>query len=180
MNICRSIAAASLLLLSPASAQVVGKALERPDPASLTVPDVTFTPTKSDLRRFDEYYYFNKPGIDYARAFADLDQCRGYAQAAKFVSFTPMMVPLGADAIRTPEFKPGMQPGLLVAFLIADAESDYGRVMARRCMHFKGYARYGLTRALSKQMDQGSDAEKLGRQALLASGPQPQAGAVEP
>jgi hypothetical protein len=164
----------------PAFAQTVIKPVERPDPAGLAMPELAFVPSKSDLRNFDEYFYFHKPGVSYERAFADLDQCWGYGLATKLLGDTPSVVPLGGDAIKAPMFKQGVNPGFVVGAILAGAESDKGLISYRRCMTYKGYARYGLSRAIFGQIRKGSDADKLGRLALIASGPQPQAGAIEP
>lgn len=176
-------AIASLLLLAfSASAQTVITPLVRPDPATITVPDTTFTPTKSDLRRFDEYFYFYKAGVGYERAFGDLDQCRTYGEASKLLTMPPTFVPMGGDVIKEPLFKPGIYPppGILVTYLIQNAEEDNVRATVRRCMEYKGYGRYGLSRAIYKKIDTGTDAENLARLALIASGHQPAAEAIDP
>src|ERR1043165_3550951 len=61
---------------------IVVKVLERPDPTTVTVPDMAFKPGRSDLRGFDDYFYFHKSGVSYERAFTDMDQCRIQSEMA--------------------------------------------------------------------------------------------------
>lgn len=160
--------------------------LERPDPATLKVPEIN-TPAKSDAGRFDDQFFFYKSGVSYARAFADMDQCRINVAMARMFAPTPRFVPLGR-ALETPAGRSGWElfpmfglGGMLLAdAFIAGAEDDLALATARKCMAYKGYRRYGLSRGLSKQIDSGTDAEKLGRRALIASGPLPQAEVLEP
>ncbi|HWU54627.1 MAG TPA: hypothetical protein VN175_03935 [Rhizomicrobium sp.] len=181
--------AACLLGGTPCFAQTVIKPLERPDPGTITVPDMTFAPTKSDIRRFDEYFYFHKPGVSYERAFADLDQCRIYGMVAIFGGLPPSVVPLGGpQMLDKPYDGPTMMTpfigwlgdAIMRATIVADIMEGLARSTNRRCMMWKGYARHGATRALWKQIDTGSDAEKLARQAKLASGPIPSTQTLEP
>ena len=154
--------------------------MDRPDPATIIVPDMVFSPSRSDIRRFDEYFYFHKPAVSYERAFADLDQCRMFGLAAKILPVPPPVVPLGGEVVKFRVFKEGMEPGIILALILGGVESDQGQADSRKCMWFKGYLRYGLSRAIFKKIDQGGDAEKLGRLALIAAGAAPQAGAIEP
>jgi hypothetical protein len=59
-------------------------------------------------------------------------------------------------------------------------EEDLEKTTDRRCLAYKGYHRYGTTRAIYKQIVSGTDAEKLARKAVIASGPPPQAEALGP
>jgi hypothetical protein len=69
--------------------------------------------------------------------------------------------------------------GLAIAALIADSvQEELVNLAARKCMAYKGYHRYGITRAIYKQLDSGTDGEKLARKARIASGPAPQAEAL--
>jgi hypothetical protein len=74
----------------------------------------------------------------------------------------------------------GLGGMILANALIADAEADMAIATSRKCMAYKGYGRYGVSRALSKQIDSGDDAEKTGRRALIASGAAPKTGMLEP
>ena len=188
---------ALLLLIDPVSAQTVITPLERPDLASIAVPDMaSFKPTQSDIRRFDDYFYFHKDGVSYERAFADLDQCRRYGMVAQGLAITPTVVPLGGllvkDAPKPGMFDPtyntntfgsplGSAIGYaLVSMIAASYLDELAQGTIRRCMMWKGYSRYGTSRALWKEIDKGNDAEKLVRRALLASGLKPAMAALDP
>jgi hypothetical protein len=180
-----ALAATCLLTISAGffsvSAQTVIKSLERPDPATVTVPGMAFKPILSDIRRFDEYFYFHKPGISYERAFADLDQCRIYGLFQQLSVIPPDFLPLGGELISDP--KPGftyVQGGILDYYFTQQANEDNERATVRRCMAFKGYARYGTSRAIGKQLESGTETEKLARRALIASGPDPQDRVIDP
>lgn len=171
------------LLVLPAAGQTAITLLQRPDAASITVPDMaSFKPAPSDMRRFDDYFYFHKEGVSYERAFADLEQCRINAAMAQLVPQVPEIIPVGDEATGNPQLsnRTFLFGGMIAAFLIAEAEGDYAAFTNRRCMAFKDYRRYGTSRALFKQLDSGSDTEKQARKALIASGPSPAAEAIEP
>ena len=170
-----------------ADGETVLKPLERPDSTTITVPDMTFTPGKADLRRFDEYFYFHKSGVSYERAFADLDQCRMYSQMAQLVPLMPRYIPLGGDPVKTPGPSSwnafpmfGLVGVLMADIIVADVTEDLAIATGRKCMAYKGYQRYGTSRKIFKQIDSGTDTEKLTRKALIASGPEPQLEATEP
>lgn len=176
-----ALAVAALCLAMPAAAQIIEiKPVERPDPASLSLPDMAFKPTPRDIRRYDTYYYFHKPGVSYERAFTDFDQCHGYALSSQFGMLTPTIIPLGAAAIQDESSRRAARAnafvmfGLLGSILISEAEDGNARATVRKCMTYKKYVRYGLSRALFKKIEEGTDAQRLGRWALLAASPAPQ------
>lgn len=181
-----ALAAAALCLAIPAAAQDAEiKPVERPDPTSLSLPDLAFKPTPRDIRRYDTYYYFHKPGVSYERAFADFDQCHGYALSSQLGMLTPTIIPLGAAAIQDGSSRRaaysnafamyGLVGMGIAAIFISEAEDGNARATVRKCMTYKNYVRYGLNRALFKKIEEGTDAQRLGRWALIASGPAPQA-----
>src|SRR4051812_30901585 len=50
------------------------------DPNSIAVPDLAFTPNAGDARDYDKYFYFNRPGTDFATAYADIQECDNFAR----------------------------------------------------------------------------------------------------
>jgi len=172
-----------LLLISPASAQAVITPLQRPSAASIIVPDMgSFKPTPRDARNFDDYFYFHKDGVSYEDAFADLEQCRINAAMAQLIPDVPDVIPVGDAATNNTRLSDRTFPffGMVGGFLIAGAEEDNAILTNRKCMAYKGYRRYGTSRALFKQIDSGSDAEKQARKALIASGAVPAIEAIGP
>jgi hypothetical protein len=165
------------------------RALERPDPSSVTVPDLRFTPTPGDVADYDEYYYFYRQGVSYEQAFADLDQCRMYVLASSLTSvLPPRFVPLKGDVVSRSDSKIvdfyyasyGIVGGLLAGAVMDEENSENARGTNKRCMAYKGYSRYGTTRDIWDRIAAGGDAEKLARMARIASGPEPQAKAIDP
>jgi len=180
--------------------------LERPDAATITVPDMAFTPGKADNRRFDEYFYFHKAGVSYERAFADLEQCRINSFFIQYNITQPRFIPLGEQAASISRNEQAVSGaanssgmfanvfggntivgtvGGVGAFLIVGAilsgEAEFRAIRTvRKCMAYKGYSRYGISRDIYKRINSGTDAEKQARMALIASGPEPRTGAIEP
>ncbi len=176
--------------LLSAAAQEVITPLERPDPAHITVPDLNFAPSPHDIKNFDSHYYFYKTGVSYEAAFADLDECRMYSLASDFVVFKPpKFIPLGddiagdgsrKDVTSTSLWRRAFSQGILIAAIAEQAHEDDVLETTNRCMAYRGYARYGVSRDIADEIDAGSDAEKLARQALIASGPKPAMKAIDP
>jgi hypothetical protein len=170
-----------------ASAQPTIKSIERPDPASVTVPDLAFKPGRRDPVGYDDYFYFHKSGVSYERAFADMDQCRIQGEMAQIVAPIPRFIPLGGEPVNRPErdrWAPFAMYGvigmIMADIIIESVQEDLAMTTGRKCLAYKGYHRYGTTRTIYKQIDSGADAEKLARKARIASGPPPQAEALVP
>ena len=180
-------AAAAVLLLcgSEASAQI--KPLDRPDPKSITVPNLGFTPTLRDQHMFDTYFYFYKHGVSYETAFTDLDQCRMIALETGINVFAPpKFVPLGSNMVHeqhydiAPSFQFGLTGLVMAAIILQSQQDDMRAATGARCMFYKGYTLFGTSRAIFQKLNAGSDAERLARLALIASGPKPAIGEIEP
>ncbi|HEX2592856.1 MAG TPA: hypothetical protein VHL34_15245 [Rhizomicrobium sp.] len=157
--------------------------VERPDPASIVVPDLTFKAIARDYWRYDSYFIFHKDGVSYEQAFAELDQCRIYSLSARTAVTVHPFVPLGGEVEKRDYTDRPRTGNGLVGSMMEDAmienEWHYAVIATfRRCMYFKGYARYGTSERISKLIDAGTDAERLARLALIASGPKPTSGAV--
>jgi hypothetical protein len=158
---------------STADERTALRSLERPDRSSVNIPKVEETTS-------DDYFYFYKSGISYEKAFSDLDECRIYSLSARVIPIPPRFVPLGSDVeqpeslTRTGWSMPyGLIGGLVAEAFIAGAERDSANAANRRCMAYKGYSRYGTSGSSWNQIAKGTDAERLARLALLASGAQP-------
>jgi len=179
-----AVVAASLLASAqlPAVADGVLKPLDPPDPASISVPHMATVAKPNEARDDDAYFY--KSGVSYNAEFADLDECRMYALTTKSVALPSRFVPLGSDVIREKATPVLMSYGVIGAIVgdifIEQDRRDTDRATTKRCMAYKGYSRYGMPEAAWKEIDAGSDAEKVGREALIASGPKPAAEAIDP
>jgi hypothetical protein len=152
--------------------------LDRPDPSSVGVP-------RPEVASSDDYFYFYKTGVSYQRAFSDLDECRMYSLQAQLTPVPPKFIPLGSAAVKSEgtarvaaQF--GLVGLLVIGPIIESGEEDAAEASNRRCMMYKGYSRFGTSRASWKQIKAGTEAERLARLALIASVPPPSAGAIGP
>ncbi|HKY18346.1 MAG TPA: hypothetical protein VJL82_05380 [Rhizomicrobium sp.] len=160
-----------------------------PDPTTVTIPDLSFKPSKRDAGRYDEYFYFHKSGVSYEKAFTDLQECAAYSQVFQFMLSPPHFVPLGSEPYKADQSQhydnAFLQFGLIGVGILGfamDILASYDeRVNTRRCMGYKHYQRYGTSRAIWRQIDKGNVAsQKIARLALIASGPVPAGEPVEP
>lgn len=145
------------------------------------MPDLAFQATPEDEQNFDKYYYFNRPDTDFATAYADISECDGYARGlSSGIAYQQAPYPYAgtmAGAV-----------GGLIGNAIADAIAGSAekrrmrRVNMRKCMNFKGYDRYGLSKSRwqSFNFEEGlasvKDEERqrcLKQQALVASSYKP-------
>ncbi len=156
-----------------------------PSADSVSMPELAYEETQENIDNYEKYYYFHRPETDFETAFADIRECdahaRGLFRGNQNVDMGPAMIQYGMLG--------GAVGGLLGA---AIGDAIYGsaeirrkrRINMRRCMFFKGYARYGLDEDLWEEFnfEEGNSSvpeedrqRMLAQQALVASGPQPTA-----
>jgi len=179
---------AALVLLvssvSPAMAEESGDAAAN-DPASLTMPELTFAATPEDVAAYDKYFYFHRPDTSFSEAYVDIKECDALSSGISYYGGGDSAAMAGAMA----------QYGVLaggvggaIGSLLADAifgsaerRRQY-KVNLRNCMGFKAYHRYGLSQDLWKKFnfEEGNGRKResereaaLQLQALVASGPVP-------
>lgn len=167
---------------NPAAAMTASEAMKYvPDSASVAMPDLAFAETPQDAADFDKYYYFNRAGTSFAEALADLRDCdelaRGLASGYKWQDTPYPYTGTMAGAV-------GGAIGNAFAEAIVGSANRRAlrRTNMRRCMHYKGYSRYGVTKELWVRFnfEEGfSSVEEIRRQGMLAmqakvaSGPAP-------
>jgi hypothetical protein len=155
-------------------------------PATVAIPDLSFEPTERDISGYSDYFYFHKDGVTYAKASADMKECSSYSQALTPMGITPDFVPIGGapdpDAQSKYKEQVAMHSGLVgsifVSIILSGSQAE--RANTRRCMGYLGYQRYGVSRSIWSKLTKGSDEENAKVFALIASGPHPQAEALEP
>jgi hypothetical protein len=155
-----------------------------PDPASVVVPDLTFTPTKRDPNHYWEYFAFHKAGATYQKAFADLVECAGYSHYLVASGPVPKVVMFGdgrkiARDDAAPMFA-GVVPSIIFAMASNSVNHSVERANTRRCMAYKDYKRYGLNSAIWDKISDGSEVVIIARLALIASAPTPPAVEIDP
>lgn len=175
---------AGVLLVLTAMAAVQAKAADIPPPpdqATVKMPELAFTTTPEIEDSFDKYFYFNRAGTNYVEAWSDLIDCDLLASGlSSGVGYQPVYYPYAgtmAGAVG------GAIGNAMAAAIFGSAEKRrVRRVNMRRCMHYKGYQRYGLEKELWQKFnfeegfsmtDAPERSAKLGQQALVAAGPKP-------
>ena len=154
------------------------------DADSVPMPKLAFTADAEIERNYFKYFFFHRENTDFATAYADLQECDGYAQGISHrASGVAVPYPYAGTI--------GGAVGGVIGNVIADAVFGSSerrmqrRVIMRTCMGFKEYKTYGLPKDLWGEFnfDEGNktvaDArrqELLRMQARAASGPRPQIG----
>lgn len=151
-----------------------------PDPGSLTMPNLSFAETEDDIENYDKYFYFQRGDTTFPDALRDIRECDSRARR--------MWRGERSDRQDIAAGPYGLVGVAAQAFIFGPAQDRmFRRANLRRCMFFKGYARYGLAKpnweAFNFQRADGDLAEAdiqrmLVRQALVAAGPAPQANAL--
>jgi hypothetical protein len=180
--------------------------LQRPDPKTVTLPNLNASPTPGETPHFNKTFYFYKPGVSFEDAFADLDQCRIYAASAQMNTLPRKFVPLGGPDLNenTPVTRTtimvtvprlagvsaagaaaGAAAGSVIGMgivyaMVEEAKLDLSNATNRRCMAYKGYQRFGTWRSISRKIEDGTETDRIARLALIASGAQPHGKAMEP
>lgn len=157
------------------------------DAASVPMPNLGFTPDAEIERNYFKYFFFQRDGTDFNVAYADLQECDGYARGLSHRASGPSYVPVPA----TMAGAVGGAIGGAIGNVMADAifgsaeRRRQRRINMRTCMGFKGYGTFGLPRNLWTEFnfDEGNSGlpenrrqELLRMQARAASGPRPQIG----
>jgi hypothetical protein len=173
--------AAAMGAAQPASGQVPAVEAYDPsgiDPSSIPLPRLDFEPTAQDRSNYDKYFYFNRADTDFATAYADLQECDGYARGLTY-------------RVTGGGYHGAL--GNIMADAIADAihgsaeRRRQRRSIMRTCMRFKGYRAYGLRKSLweafnfeegNARIEESERQHRLQVQARVASGPQPRAEAI--
>jgi hypothetical protein len=176
--------AAAFFAAQPVASQPSAAATAAIDPSNIAMPDLRFEPDEEDVRNYDKYFYFHRADTDFATAYADLQECDGYARGLSYsVGGGPVPYPYAGTI--------GGAIGGAIGSVLAD--SIFGsaerrrqrRLNMRTCMTFKGYRTYGLRKSLwedfnfeegNSRVEEARRQRLLQMQARVASGPTPQIG----
>src|SRR3954470_11439547 len=88
-----------------------------PDPATVTLPDMTPTRDPEVIRNGWRFFYFHKAGVSYAQAHADFADCYRFLPAGDLANALPMFRPWASEVTPGPE----PQPRSLGYGLVGDA-----------------------------------------------------------
>lgn len=152
-----------------------------PDPASVPMPDLVFTSTPLIEEDFDKYYVFNRAETSFADALTDIRECdnlaRGLDSGYRYQDVPyPYTYTLAGTA-------GSLIGNAMMSAIFGSAEKRrLRRVNMRKCMHYKGYGRFGLAKEKWEpfNFEEGLDGVKeterqklLAQQAKVAAGPVP-------
>ena len=154
-----------------------------PASAEIEMPELAFEESAETIKNYEKYYYFNRPDTSFEEALSDLRQCDGFSRGLYGGDYYP-------NASMTAMYGLGGVIGGAIGGAIANAiygsaeERRKRRVNMRRCMFFKGYERYGLSKELrvkfnfeegNSDVPEKERQQMLAQQAKVAAGSKPQA-----
>lgn len=144
--------AASLALVASAagaqgSAPKVDPMTVVPDPATVPMPKLDFVSNPLIEADFDKYYFFNRANTTFEEALADLRDCDGFARGlSSGYKYQEAPYPYTYTAAGAAG---GVIANVMIAAIFGSAEKRrLRRVNMRRCMGYRGYARFGLEKDL--------------------------------
>lgn len=184
-NTLTGLVASLSLVASAAGAQTAKPAVDPmtvvPDPAAVPMPKLDFVSTPLIEADFDKYFFFNRADTTFEEALADLRDCDGFARGlSSGYKYQEAPYPYTYTAAGVAG---GVIANVMIAAIFGSAEKRrLRRVNMRRCMGYRGYARFGLEKDLWQEFnfEEGFSAEgedkrqaMLAQQAKVASGPRP-------
>jgi len=145
-------------------------------------PELAFEETRRTISNYHKYFYFHREGTEFAVAYSDIRECdlraRGLWQADAVYGLPKERAVDPNDTFLAAVSSPLVSG--LVAALAAPADARRERRFGlRRCMFFKGYSRYGLSRKVFDRFNYEATDDELTevepQQAIVASGERPEA-----
>jgi hypothetical protein len=147
-----------------------------PDPATISVPDVTPSADPRVQEEGYKFYYFHNTGVSFAEAHQGFTECRAHL-AAGGGTVIPGFVPWDEAHRRRVLQRPPMFPGLfseaMAAIILPKMERGVRSNKMRRCMGTRGYARYAIPEAIWDAINKGDEQAQIAVQAKLATGAKP-------
>ncbi|MEA3045028.1 MAG: hypothetical protein QOH47_2866 [Sphingomonadales bacterium] len=168
----RVLLAVQLAVPAPASGQD-----SPPDPASLTLPDMTPIRDAGIIRDGWRHFYFHKAGVSYAEAYEDFRDCYRFLPVPGANGLLPMFVPwterpgAGHDPTRVNNY--GLVGSIIGGLVQGTIDRRDRQSRMRRCMEPKGYVRYPLAEEPWRQLIDSYSSRSIALQALVASRPAP-------
>jgi hypothetical protein len=167
---CAALAGTAL----PAGAQVADGP---PDPSTISMPDMT--PSPEAIADGWKYFYFQKPGVSYADAYADFSECYRFLStyaysSARLPRFAPWAQPIdGPRRPPMPQSPYGLMGNVILSIVSGPLVRRDRIARMRRCMEPRGYARYPLREEIWDQLVDDYSPRTIAMQALAASRPAP-------
>ena len=170
------VAAAAMALGLSVSAAHAQDAPPLPDPASITVPDLSNSSDPLVLENGWKYFFFHRRDTSFAEAYADISDCYRFLQPAGWANVKlPRFVPWDDRAAVTFDRSRTHNYGLVGELMAAMVEGTLVRrdrqSKMRLCMEPRGYTRYGVAEEIWENVIAKPPEEAIAIQAKLASGP---------
>lgn len=146
-----------------------------PDPATITVPDLSGSKAPEVVKDGWKFFFFHKPGVSFANAHADFSDCyRFIAPTGYGDTIVGTFVPWREEDIRTDrDVNTGYAPLGGVIMRVFNIEGSMARgdrqMKMRRCMETRDYKRYGVARDIWEKMAAMEAGEAIAMQAKIAS-----------
>ncbi len=152
-----------------------------PDPATVVTPELAFTATPEDEGTFDKYYYFHRAETSFPEALADLRECDGFASGLT-ANYQYQQAPYPYNGTMAGAAGGIIANAMMAAIFMPAEKRRVRRINMRRCMGYKGYGRFGLSKELWRKFnfEEGFSGEAeerrqamIAQQAKVAAGPMP-------
>ncbi len=178
----RSLAFRGLLAVLAAGWSTGGLAAEpQAAPADVGAQVAAYRPAAEDEGQFRKYFFFRKTGVSPQDARADLAECRGYTRGLVYAPLLPKHVPPARWAVQGADSHMYGLGGEVALALVSPAlVRAVAAANLRKCMGFKGYERYGLSKDLWEALNPKDADQALALQAQIAAGPAPAQAALFP
>lgn len=152
-----------------------------PDPAPVTVPDLSGGRDPAVVRDGEKYYYFWRADTAYEQAYADFADCYRFTPTADVnAPLLPMFIawrgsPEARDDAPAPGQSYGLVGDIMGALLFGSAVPLATQGRLRTCLEPLGYQRFPVPKATWKAMNETRVADPAALRARIASGPRPDA-----
>lgn len=174
---------AGALLCAPIAANEGGDPSTLPDPATITVPDLSRSGDPDVIENGWKYFFFRRDGVSFADAHADIAFCYRYMGNSNWGTVgMPRFVPWQEAAVdQTKDTNPsvnsnygllGYAVGAVISGMIEGTLVRRDRQSKmRRCMETRGYTRYGVAEEIWENVIAMDPADAIAVQAKIAAGP---------
>ena len=167
--------AGSLGVLSPPA--VAGEATALPDPATVTVPDLSGSGDAAEYENGWKYFFYQRPDTSFAEAYADIADCYRFLAPAGWANvaiprFVPWVERVPGERAATGYFEHSGLVGLAIGSMFEGTLTRRDRqAKMRRCMEPRGYTRYGVAEEIWENVADMPPEQGIAVQAKIASGP---------
>ena len=151
-----------------------------PDPATITLPDLSSANDPRNAAEGWKYFYFHKQGVSYEKAYADFSECYRFLPVWRVEASLPMFAPWeetpGSWSVPSPVISQYGIVGDLIGLMVAGpvVRRAYQSRM-RRCLETRSYVRYPLAKDAWEQLIDNYSPRSIALQAKAAAAAAPHA-----